>query len=237
MNFDNIVIPLSSVRPNGDDATVGTGFLVNIAGEVYLTTVAHLATGVLDQFDDWQNWSSEINLQDENNNILARVPLFGEDRSGLRVPLFKYGRMTSDHNRLLDLILVLLSADQLKATTSATLELPAPVTSHAGDEVVIVGCRDWPKINSGRYILEGTSADNVLLYINPPSEKGESGGPLLTLSGGLLGINYGADNPSVPGMGLVLNAAIITLLATATNGIIDGLDYGTYASLTGTARG
>lgn len=207
---------------------IGAGFLVQVDGQAYLTTVAHIATsGAHDQFDDWPNWSNEINIQDEQGNLLARVPLFEEDASGMRVPLFKYGRTTDDPQRLLDLIMVPLATDHLKAVKSEAFLLPESLASaQIGDEVVIVGCREWPKIKTERYTLKGASTGSVVFYTEPPSQKGESGGPLLTSSGGLLGINYGGDNPQAPGTGLILTAAFFTLLPAAENGYIRGLAYG-----------
>lgn len=209
---------------------VGTGFIVQIGGETYLTTVAHLATGATDQFDDWPNWSSEINIQDGEKNILAQVPLFDGDRGEGRVPLFKYGRTTSEPRQLLDLILVPLSADYLHAASSKVFLLPPPIPAAAqvGDKAVIVGCRNWPRITTESYSLAGSSSDQVVIHIDPPSRVGESGGPLLTPAGGLLGINYGDGNAYAPGMGLVLNAACIDWLHTAKNGYIEGINYGNH---------
>ncbi|MCX2748083.1 hypothetical protein OOZ51_09695 [Arthrobacter sp. MI7-26] len=231
VNFNNRVIPVSAALPNGKGTMGGTAFFVQVAGQVYLTTAAHVATGTESQSDTWPTWADALNLHDEERNLLATVPLFATGADGLRTPIFKYGRTTTEPGILLDLILIPLTSEHLKVTDAEVFQLPALVTTCGGEEVSIAGCREWPKINTQNYTLRGASSgDNLMLYIDPPSQRGESGGPLLTKSGGLLGVNYGADNPQVPGTGLVISASYILHLASAVDGYIQGFQYGNQAA-------
>lgn len=227
MNLDNIAIPLAAATPNPDELMVGTGFLVEISGHSYLTTAAHILTGVLAQRDHWSSWSKEINIYDGHKNLLTRISLFTE-KEGAQVPAFHYGRTTDDHHRLLDLIMLPLTDRQLEEIKSDRIPLPESLaTSQIGDSLLLAGCpRDsWPQSTETEHTLIGASPDHLVLHIAPEAQEGSSGGPLLTRSGKLLGINYGADNPLAPGAGLALTAAFLRELPQSNDGYLECFTY------------
>jgi hypothetical protein len=200
----------------------GTGFLVQTDDDqVYLVTAAHVATGVIKQDDVWSQWADTLIFHDQLQNELGRVPLFSDDEDGNRVPVFHYGRM-DDPGRILDLIMVPLPAPELLLAAPEAFRPFLPVTVRVDEPAAIVGCHDWPRVNTKHYFVRGATDGSIALYIDPASEKGESGGPLLSMSGELLGVNYASDHPDAPGLGLVLNAELIRLIASADEGYMEG---------------
>lgn len=202
---------------------MGSGFLVQVDSQIYLVTVAHLATGVETQTDEWNLWADVITLHNEKQVTLASAPLFDVDAAGTRVPRFKYARTSNEPGVLADVILLPLESTDAMASMSKIFPLPAPAPTGVGRPVVAVGRRPWPMLATSDH--EVTGAWNGMVRIKPPVQRGYSGGVLLTPSGELLGINYGADNPLVPGEGLAMTAGTILAMHNSSEGFVHGWDY------------
>lgn len=223
VNFNNMVAPLAVITQDGERVG-GSGFLVQISGQIYLVTVAHLPTGgQIEQTDDWALWANEITLHDANDTLLGRAALF-DMHDGSKTPRFKYGRSNDVPGILADVILLPLSAGDPMASMSEIFLLPAQSTARIGETVTAVGCRPWPASNTAAHVITGL--DGAVLHVEPPTQPGDSGGPVVTSSGALLAMSYGLDNPSTPGhQGLTLTVGLIQAVAGAVDGFIAGQTY------------
>lgn len=219
-----MVAPLAAPTQDGPESNVGSGFLVQSDGQIYLATVAHLATGQPSQTDDWSLWADEITLHNEQQATLARVPLFDVNDDGVKVPRFKYGRSTDTPGVLADVILLPLSPDEPMSSMSDIFHLPGAIAPYGqGDTVTIVGRRPWPALNAETHTL--TEVFFELLLCHPEGLKGDSGGPVVSSSGLLVGMNFGGDNPNYPGHGLLIPVGLIDVLTKAVDGFITGWSY------------
>ncbi|SEJ78435.1 Trypsin-like peptidase domain-containing protein [Arthrobacter sp. yr096] len=223
MDYTNHVAPLAAPTLSGPESSVGSGFLVQIESQIYLVTVAHLATGGTSQTDDWTLWADEITLHNDEQAVLASSRLFDVESDGTKVPRFKYARSSDVPKQIADVILLPLESTDDMASMSQIFPLPAPALTAVGQPVVAVGRRPWPTLTTSDHEVVGLW--NGMVRIKPPVQPGYSGGVLLTPSGALLGINYGTDNPMVPGEGLAMAAGLIVAMHNSSEGFVDTLDY------------
>lgn len=223
VDFNNMVAPIAAINEAGTELTVGSGFLVEVGGQIYLVTVAHMANYQPDQTDDWSLWNSVLTFHDEDRNIVAQVPLFDEDKDA-RTPLFKYGRATDPPGRILDLILLPLSPEEPMANISKIFVFPDDKATYSqGDEVTMLGRRDpWPQLSVTTHVV--TEPDSAIMHMEPEGKQGDSGGPVISATGSLVGMIYGSGNPHIPGA-MVISAAIIEAVTGAVDGFVDGWSY------------
>lgn len=219
-----MVAPLAAPTQQGPESNVGSGFLVQSDGQIYLVTVAHLATGQTSQTDDWSLWADEITLHNAQHTTLARVPLFEINDEGVKIPKFKYGRSTDTPGVLVDVILLPLSPEEPMSRMSDVFHLPDAIAPYKqGDIVTMVGRRPWPELSTETHTLSEVFFE--LLLCKPKGLRGNSGGPVVSSSGLLVGMNYGADNPNYPGHGLLVPVGLIRALTKADHGFVEGWSY------------
>jgi hypothetical protein len=223
VNFKELVAPLAA-RKNADaDWETGSGFLIRVAGQIYLVTTAHIANYEKDQKAEWSKWSPELYLVDESKEALAKVPLFDETTE-VRIPLFKYFRATDEPERILDLILLPVAAGELMASMTRIFTLPDEKATYAkNDKVVMFGRRDpWPYLNVTTHRVSLPAP--AIMHMEPEGQKGDSGAPVLTPTGSLVGMNYGHGNAEASGA-MIISAELIELAATTTDGYVPGWTY------------
>lgn len=207
----------------GADWEIGSGFLIEASGQIYLVTTAHIANYQLEQRAEWSEWSPDLFLIDDNKNASASAPLFDET-NGVKTPLFKYLRATDDPDRILDLILLPLSPGTAMAKMSRIFVLPSEkAKSVKDDKVLMFGRRDpWPHLNVTTHRV--AVPDPAIMHMEPEGTKGDSGAPVLTTAGSLVGMNFGHDNPQIPGA-MVISSEIIEVASTAMDGFVNGWTY------------
>ncbi|MDP9890802.1 hypothetical protein [Pseudarthrobacter enclensis] len=83
MNFNNMVAPIMALNHSTDSSpTIGSGFLAQLDGEIFLVTVAHLGDPVLAPRADWSLWPDKLLLadraakEDEEISTEAELVLF-----------------------------------------------------------------------------------------------------------------------------------------------------------------
>lgn len=226
MNFNELAAPIAAPDSAGN-FNIGAGFLVKCAGQIYLVTAAHVANYELDQMAKWANWSPELILVDESTSPLARARLFDET-SSVKSPLFKYLRTTSEPDRILDLLLLPLSPGEPMARMSKIFALPDEKAAYAKDDkVFMVGRRaPWPYVNLTTHVV--TVPDAQIMHMEPEGKPGDSGGPVLTSAGALVGMNYGHGNAAASGA-MVITSELIEIAATTTDGFVKGWTYSSVA--------
>jgi hypothetical protein len=219
-----MVAPLAALQHDGKDYWTGSGFLVQIDGQIYLVTAAHLMNGEKDQTDDWSQWVNEITLVDESLRAVSRVPVFDVDGNGTKVPRFLFGRPQDAPGRIMDIILLPLSPEEAMSSMSTIFALPSSrATYKLGDEVTMLGRRDpWPNLSVAKHVL--TDQAGAVLYMHPEGQQGDSGGPVVCSTGLLVGMNYGGQNSLRPGA-ILISAELIEKISTAVNGFIGGWAY------------
>lgn len=189
-----------------------------------MATAAHIANYQEDQMAEWSKWSGELHLVDENRVSRASVRLFDET-SGARTPLFKYLRATNEPGRILDLILLPLSPGDPMASMSKIFVLPDEKATYGlDDKVLMFGRRDpWPHLNVSTHRV--TVPDPAIMHMEPEGKSGDSGGPVLTAGGSLVGMNYGHDNPGGAPGAMVILSELIEIAATTSDGYVNGWSY------------
>jgi hypothetical protein len=218
VNFNTMVAPLAAPSQGGPESNVGSGLLIQVASQIYLVTVAHLATGQVSQSDDWSLWADEVRYHGPDEEILATMSLFDVSAEGTRIPRFKYFRVADKPGLLLDIILLPLSPDDPMSSMSLTnFDLPNDIAPHIlGETLTMVGCRPWPVIGTETHVLKLVAA---VLHVYPQQEKGYSGCPVVNSAGLLAGMAFGGDLPGAPDHGLLVAAEIIHELTTAVDGV------------------
>ena len=189
-------IPLFTCTGHEGGYRIGTGSLVYVDELLFLVTVAHLGTGLANSTYDWTSWSPTL------RTILGaeqfEISLFTE--SGSRDPRFSYLPLEGS-SRVLDLIAIPVSKGDAWATayTPLTLDLSAP--KYLGAQVFIAGYPDlgsgeWPgrACSTSQGPITRISPNNYPFDVGCSIEEGQSGAPVLDLSGRLLGIAFGTGD-------------------------------------------
>ncbi|WP_432246238.1 S1 family peptidase (plasmid) [Arthrobacter sp. G.S.26] len=222
MTFETMAIPLTSPTATPGVHMNGTGFLAKISGQTYLATVAHIATGKEEILDNWSLWSSDVIFWDAQGNQAGQLPLFKVQEDGLRLPEFKFVRTRDIANVLVDAILLPIPEDHPLIGLKKIFQITdSPADCHVDQMVTVIGyLKDpsWPTLEAGKHRVSG--ADVPVFSISPAAVKGYSGGPVITASGNLVGMLYGAGNDLTPGEddGLVVAVEVLNVIAATTDG-------------------
>ena len=215
--------------PNGVEVIPASGFLVRIDGQIYLVTAAHLADYGNAPTGDWSKWSDTIYLVDEAvgadgnfERFLASFDLFHEGTDGSRAPRFKFAWWQGDDpNAIMDIILLPLTADELIVEMYDIFELPRDRGNYEDSApVTMLGRRvpGFPALSVGNHHL--TTQRFLVCHMMPQAQVGESGGPVISSAGLLLGMNFGVHT-EIPGA-MLFSTETIESIATAENGFVEG---------------
>lgn len=215
-----MVIPLVSPRFESDGYSFGSGFLLRINSQNYLVTVAHLANFQLAPSGDWSLWQDQLSLVDESCRIVRSLMLFDEDHEGKRVPRFKYSWRSDPSGSIQDIILLPLQSDDPLLKTYSTFDLPTDRANHElGARVTMLGRRnEFPALSAAEHFL--TFQAGPARFMTPEGLPGDSGGPVVTSSRLLLGMNVGTHR-DFPGQGMLISTEGIEAIAAAVNGVAE----------------
>ncbi|WP_073708040.1 serine protease [Glutamicibacter sp. 0426] len=222
MEYENLVVPLMAF-PSGENKEPlgGSGFLVTCNGEKYLVTAAHLANHQLAPSSDWSLWSNELILVDQSIRPVEIYQLFYEGHKGKRVPRFKYYLREDRENSIADLILVPVENSSVIARTYESFDLDQEMGSYEPDiEVLMLGrpTEGFPALS----VVSHTTKDahGPLRFMAPDAAEGNSGGPAISLSGELLGMNVGS-HVQRPNEAMLMSPESIRSLTQAQRGKAD----------------
>jgi hypothetical protein len=223
MIFDSTAIPLSAPTAIHDHHSSGTGFVIQMNGQTYIATTAHLATDTESIPDDWSLWADEIIVWDAKGQQSEKFPLFDLNEGGNRLPRFKFLRAFDTPEVLVDAILLPLAADNPVVGRTTVFSLPAAGAICQKDEIVTaVGYlqQPWPSLATG--IHKVTGADIPIFSVSPAPVKGFSGGPVVNSSGQLVGMGFGSGNQHAPSEddGLMVPVQIFVAMTAAVDGRI-----------------
>lgn len=208
-----MVFPLAGQENADGDSRVGSGFLVEVDGETYLTTAAHLATGNPVITDKWESWDDELVLYSAAVERIGRYPLFDKSEDAARDPRFKFLRAQT---RLVDMILLPLEPGDPLLEAFDAFQLPSETApTSLNQSVTMVGCKPWPTVNKQPHTLALVGA---IHHVSPQQEEGYSGCPVIDSDGCLVGMPFGGDLPGAPGRGLLVSAGIIHAATRAIDG-------------------
>lgn len=216
-----MAIPLTAPTAIRDEHSSGTGFVVQMNGQTYIATTAHLATGTEQISDDWSFWATEIIIWDAIGHQCEKFPLFDMNEEGKRNPRFRFLRAGDAPEVLVDAILLPLAADNPVVGRTAVFSLPAAAAISQKDEIVTaVGYLQtpWPRLATGKHKVTG--ADIPIVCISPAPVKGFSGGPVVNSSGQLVGMGFGSGNQHAPSEddGLIVHVEVIHAMTHAVDG-------------------
>lgn len=222
-----MVIPLMARKYKTDnDWLNGSGFLACINSETYLVTVAHLCDQELAPRSDWSLWPDNIFLADtEDVDVEDGLPLrkeqfalFIEGHKGKRVPKFKYLLRPERPGTIADIILLPLQPEDLVVKMYSSFNLPADRGPHEPGAVVNqLGRRnEFPDLSVTKHNC--TQQAGPLRFIRPEGQPGDSGGPVVSASGLLLGMNVGS-HVQLPNEGMAMSPEAIEALATSIRGV------------------
>lgn len=219
MDYEKLVVPLMSF-PSGKNKNpmVGSGFLITYKGEKYLVTAAHLANYQLAPSSDWSLWSNELILVDQSLALVEIYQLFYEEHKGIRVPRFKYYLREDRENSIADLILVPVEKSSVIARTYVSFDLDQEIGTYEPDtEVLMLGrpAEGFPRLS----VVSHTSKDaqGPLRFMTPDAAEGNSGGPVVSLLGELLGMNVGS-HVQRPNEAMLMSPESIRALTQAQRG-------------------
>ncbi|MGP9033424.1 hypothetical protein ACT17S_10185 [Glutamicibacter mysorens] len=207
MDLHQKVFPLKALSPDGDGSfNVGTGFLISVDNQVYLVTVAHLATGKVSQTDDWTLWADQIQYAPTGTSETV-MSLFDVGTFGNRRPRFKFLRAHDIPSVLVDMILLPLDPDDLILNASEIFHLPVDLVNDLipGQTLYMVGCAPWPE---KKVQLHSLVMPDVVHLVEPPQTDGFSGCPVVDGEGLLVGMAYGTVDSETVNHGQVLAAQL-----------------------------
>lgn len=216
MDTNRIAAPLMARSQDGRSVEQGTGFLVEIDEQMYLVTVAHLATGQTSQSDDWAAWADGVHYAPDGKSA-ATIPLFDAGVFGERRPRFKFRRADDIPSVLVDLILLPLEPGHPVSRVCEIFRLSTDGvrTYTQGQALSMVGFEPWPDPNVQRHKLV---APGIVHKVLPPQRKGFSGCPVIDSEGLLVGMAYGTEEANHSGHGLVVAVELIAKAARAIDG-------------------
>lgn len=225
MNFNDAVIPLLAF-PHGEvtQHVIGSGFLVRINDGLFLATVAHLGDPIPTPRLDWSFWPATIFLVNRDSDpndvsMLAELSLFDLAPEGGRLPRFKYAHRPEPGapGIIQDIILLPIQEDDYMAALYTAFDLPAERGKHEfGATVTMLGRRnEFPGLSTVQHTL--TLQGGPARYMIPEGQDGDSGGPVVTTEGLLIGMNVGTHK-QLPGHAMLISAEAIEALATSVDG-------------------
>ncbi|WP_459384543.1 hypothetical protein [Arthrobacter humicola] len=227
MNFERLVAPLVAINDERKrEITVGSGFLARINADLYLVTVAHLADEIVTPRADWTVWPDEIHLVNPDKPLDAQgrptkintYPLFIEGYNGKKVPRFKYALRTEPgyEGQVQDVMLLPLQDDDPIVKMYDVFDLPKDRATFAqGATVTMLGRRNpFPSLSTAEHTL--TQDLGLIRFMDPLTQKGDSGGPVVTSTGLLLGMMIG-EHLDVPGA-MLMSTETIESVATSVRG-------------------
>lgn len=227
MDFENMVAPLMAPKyGTADQWLFGSGFLVRINGEIFLVTVAHLCDHQLAPSADWSLWPDNIFLADtadvdEDDGCPKRMEkfdLFFEGHKGKRVPRFKYLLRQERPGTIADIILLRLQSDDRIVKMYSSFDLPADKGEHEPGAVVTqLGRRsEFPALSVTEHRF--TLKDGPVRLMVPEGQEGDSGGPVVSSTGLLFGMNVGS-HVNFPEAAMLMSPEAIESLAEAVRGV------------------
>ncbi len=224
MNFETVTIPLSAPTGNPSHHTSGIGFVIQVNGQFYLVTSAHLATGTTPVTDNWSLWADELLVWDAKGQPSEKLPLFDVYDEGARQPKFKFVRAFDTPEVLVDAILLPLASDSHVAGRTIAFILPASAAAcQIGEVLTTAGYFQepgWPSLAASAHTVTG--AQLPIFSVNPAPLKGTSGGPVDNSQGQLVGLGYGSGNAHATSDddGLVIPVQVILAAESAVDGRI-----------------
>lgn len=227
VNFEKMVVPLMAPGyMTNESFNIGSGFLARINDCLYLVTVAHLADYVLSPRADWTLWPDNIWLvnpeipfaQGSTPTTVKNYPLFAMSYEGKKVPRFKYVLRTEPERQgeIQDVILLPILANDPIVKLYDPFDLPSDSGAFSvGAKVTMLGRRrPFPALSAVEHTL---TQDSVLVrYMEPEGANGDSGGPVVTSTNQLLGINIGT-HINIPGA-MLMSTEAIAYVATSIRG-------------------
>ena len=178
---------LGLIGLRGDNpTTIGTGFLIRVASQLYVISAAHLATGDR-AFGEFSQWAPQVSLCPDSDGSIGRYDLFEQG-----VPKFRFYRNPA--GQMLDMFAFPVPERPWPTRVydfdhSPKLEKNNRITGHGFPEKGNKRQPYWPpdKIE-GRFQYEVEPH----AYTTLPVRTGHSGGPVLR-KGALAGMMIGSD--------------------------------------------
>ncbi|MDP9890801.1 hypothetical protein [Pseudarthrobacter enclensis] len=116
-----------------------------------------------------------------------------------------------------DIIMLPLQPDNLIVKMYTSFDLPTDsATYEAGATVTMLGRRnEFPALSVSEHFL--TYQAGPARYMIPEGQPGDSGGPVVSSGGLLVGMNIGSHS-ALPGQAMLISPEAIESVATAVNG-------------------
>ncbi|NYG16104.1 hypothetical protein BJ956_000623 [Arthrobacter psychrochitiniphilus] len=227
MNFEKMVAPLIAAGQTAVDLQSGSGFLVRIDGQIYLTTAAHLCDFVLAPRSDWSLWPEHVSLVSTSHTgtgsgtpqPIESYPLFVLGHGNKLVPSFKYVLAPDRTELVVDMILIPVQSDSLVASTYKCFELPSSLGPHeTGEAAIQLGRRgDFPALSATHHLQ--TVGRGPVRHMYPKGQPGDSGGPVIDSRGRLLGMNMGT-HVERPDEAMLMSTDLIVATASSRRGVL-----------------
>ncbi len=157
---------------------------------------------------------------DEEDGLPTRIDTFGlfiEGHKGKRVPRFKYQIRHDRPGTIADIILLPLQQEDLVVKMYVSFDLPAGKGPHQPGAVVNqLGRRDeFPALSVTQH--HSTQMAGPLRFMAPEGQEGDSGGPVISSTGLLLGMNVGSHFQLLQ-EAMLMSPEAIESVATAVRG-------------------
>ncbi|WAH96191.1 hypothetical protein [Arthrobacter sp. MMS18-M83] len=151
--------------------------------------------------------------------MVAELSLFDLGPGGERLPRFKYAHRPEAGvpGIIQDIILLPIQEDDYMATLYRIFDLPAERGEHEfGATVTMLGRRnEFPELSAVQHTL--TIQGGPARYMVPEGQEGDSGGPVVTARGLLIGMNVGTHK-QLPGHAMLISTEAIEAVATSVDG-------------------
>lgn len=219
------VVPI--VAPRGTELTGGSGFLAEVDGETFLVTVAHHATGLNRNPEDWATRTPRVHVpMGPAPAPGAPIPvhsspieLFDYTEGGTRVPRFRYVRPSWTPGFMTDVILRPLHASWDSAANFSVVHLnggdggPTPGQSANAWGYPVDVVTAWPRRTATHGPVVALSGRGpALLLIDMKVNEGFSGAPVFVDDGRFVGMvigetDDGASHAQILTPGIIRSAA------------------------------